>query len=146
MSKTIAKSATIQEEIEYLRYTNNGSVSPKAMVEYARDPGTLLHAKFEWDDEKASDEYRIWQARQVLRVMVNVEQGRKGPIEVRTYVSMSDDRREGLGYRLLVDVLQDEGQREKLLQQARKDMQLFRAKYNNLKELSEVIDAMNKAS
>jgi hypothetical protein len=53
-----------------------GRLTPRDLVEAARDPESPLHAVFEWDDDKAADDWRIEQARRLIRsikVMVDEE-------------------------------------------------------------------------
>ena len=77
------------------------------MVEYARDPKTALHSRFEWDDSKAGHDWRLYQARQIIRLSVLVLDNVRDP--VRAWVSMKDDRvKAGGGYRSIGDVMSDE--------------------------------------
>lgn len=45
----------------------NGRLTPEAVVEDARDEHSPLHDFFEWDDSEASHQYRLWQARTVIK-------------------------------------------------------------------------------
>jgi len=45
----------------------NGSVTPKMLVNVARNPESPLHPFFEWNDEKAGENYRQIQASFYLR-------------------------------------------------------------------------------
>lgn len=61
--ETIAK---IKAEVTALQ-RQDGSYHPQDVVNFAREnPESELHACFEWDNEVASREYRLWQARQVI--------------------------------------------------------------------------------
>src|ERR1035437_2046058 len=91
---------TIAQELEIVRRKGRGILRAESVVEYARDPGTALHERFECGDDKAAQEYRILHARHLIRVMVTVLPQHKG--EVRVYVSLGDDRQqEGGGYRTI---------------------------------------------
>jgi hypothetical protein len=151
---------TVSEELLIIKKKNGGLLDPAKVVDYARDPDTALHARFEWDDSKAAEGYRIWQARQVIRMeLVVISQDDNGKIStfsdikeeagkiVRTYVSLGSDRRpeEGeRGYRSLIDVLSDAEMREQMLEEAKKDMNVFRRKYGALSELAKVFAAMDE--
>jgi hypothetical protein len=53
-----------------------GRLTPRDLVDAARDPSSPLHSEFEWDDGKAADDWRIEQARRLIRsvkVMVDEE-------------------------------------------------------------------------
>jgi hypothetical protein len=137
---------TIQEELEYIRIQNGGLLDPVKVVAYARNSETALHHKFEWDDSVAAEQYRIWQARKIISLELTIVQGIKSEsVSIRTYSSLSDDRRgeEARGYRLSMDILSDEDLTQRLLEEARQEMRLFRRKYEKLKELSKVFEAMD---
>lgn len=44
-----------------------GYVTPQDMVEVSKPSNALLHPYFEWDNEVAGHEYRLWQAREMVR-------------------------------------------------------------------------------
>jgi len=141
------KKQTITDELLTIKDQNNGFVDPFAVVEYARDPLTALHSRFEWDDTEAAERYRIWQARMIIRmelVVIPVE-GTKGKT-VRSFISLVSDRRveQDKGYRFMVDVLSNADLRDQLLDEARQDMLIFRRKYNQLSELAKVFSAMDE--
>lgn len=149
MSKILAvtkkQEMTILEELTLIADSNNGFIDPVKVVEYARSPDTALHSKFEWDDTEAAEKYRIWQARMIIRAEVEViTEANDTPS--RRFVSLLDDRKADTdrGYRAMVSVLSDEALRMKLLDEAKRDMLLFRRKYSMLKELAEVFAAMDK--
>jgi hypothetical protein len=103
-----------------------------------------LHSKFTWDDTKAAQEYRLWQARHLIQVYVKVVAVDGANVETRVYVSLNDDQNAGGGYRTLVSVLSDDNMREQLLSEAVEDMQRFKQKYAALKELAEIFAAMTR--
>jgi len=112
-------------------------------VEFAKSPTTALHSVFTWDDTKAAEAYRLQQARQILRVVVEVLPG-DDPLKYRATVSLKEDRYNGMGYRIMADVLTDARLREIMLMEARADMAIFMDKYESLKELAAVFEAMSK--
>lgn len=134
----------IAKELKRLADENRGLLLPEAVVEAARDEDSPLHSRFEWDDSKAAEAHRLWQARQLIRVTVNIIGGAE-EAEERVWVSLKSDRYgETGGYRSLVKVMTDAEMRVQLLAQALDEMELFRAKYQRLKELAEVFQAMKK--
>lgn len=62
------------------------------------------------------------------------------------FVSLTPDRKEGSGYRILTDVLSDSQMREQLLSDALDDLDVFRDKYKKLKELSIIFEAIKSIS
>lgn len=75
--KAFVKNAS-REEIaaELSRLYAQGPLRPSAVLEAASDESSPLHGCFEWDDSKAGHQYRLWQARHLLReVTVTVVAG-----------------------------------------------------------------------
>ncbi|MEE4236521.1 MAG: hypothetical protein V2I51_07335 [Anderseniella sp.] len=61
-----AKKAAMAE-LNRLAKAGGGRITPSAIVEAARDEDSALHAYFEWDDSTAAEQYRLMQARELLR-------------------------------------------------------------------------------
>jgi len=117
----------------------DGILFPKAVVDFARDPGTNLHEHFEWDDAKAGYGYRLWQARQLISVQVLYLNDKKGEgKEVPAFVSLTEDRVLKGGYRSMVTILSDDDLRVKMLKDAKRELVRFRQRYQDLVELSDV--------
>lgn len=136
---------TVQEELAEICAEHDGLLRAEDIVEYARNPETALHSRFTWDDNKAAEAHRLWQARQVIRVHVQVFSEAKEP--VRMYVNLVPDRRnEGGGYRPIVDVMANRDMRAQLLKQAMAEVNAWRAKYRALKELEPIFDAINQVN
>jgi hypothetical protein len=134
---------TIKEELLQISNDNNGLLKPEVVVEFARDPETALHSKFEWDDAKAGHNYRLWQARQVISLEFSVIESEKPTKETRLFVSLTEDRKEG-GYRLITDVLSDEALLDRMLKDALSELIRIKTKYNHLQELSKVFAEVDK--
>ena len=129
-------------ELEDIRLRNGGAVSPYAVVERAKPKSNPLHKYFEWDNKKASHNYRLWQARMLIRVTVITLPNTTE--EIRAYVSLLDDRNNEGGYRATIDVLENEDWCRALLTQAYKDFMVFKNKYNQLVEFAPVFEAYDK--
>jgi hypothetical protein len=142
----MARDSAIREELLRLAKRDGGELKPEAVVRAARPESSPLHASFDWDDSEAAQRWRLHQARQLIRVVVTYEPGKDGDdVPQRVFVSLTPDRKgEGVGYRLMVDVMADVEARAQLLADARSDMYLFRTKYRRLTELAEVFDAMER--
>lgn len=144
MARTISTTDETLAELRRLTKEGGGVLNPVAVVESARDESSPLHDRFTWDDSEAAHQYRLEEARRLIRVHVELLTPESDPSPV--WVSLKSDQESGGGYRPLVRVLSNAEQREELLAQAKDDMRRFAAKYRMLKELAEVIAAMKKAS
>lgn len=139
------KSNAVIKELKRLAKENGGLLQPEAVVEAARPATSPLHSRFTWDDSIAGQQYRIWQARQLIRVSVEVLAGTNESCEV--FVSLTPDReRESGGYRVMAEVLSDEEMRNQMLSDALDELQLFREKYRKLKELASVFAAIKRVN
>ena len=110
---------------------------PKDVVKFAENKKTALHSCFEWDSRKAAYQFRLEQARRIIRVYVEIIQSPDSNKEhkVRTFVSLSSDRKQGGGYRVTTSVLNDDDLQRQMLQDALEELEVFRRKYHHLKEL-----------
>ena len=122
----------------------SGYIKPNAVVEKARDTGSVIHGCFEWDNNVAADKYRVGQAQELIRniVTVHVAEEDESPVTVRAFVNIkgADDR----GYKPIRAVIRNTDEYEYLLSAARGDMESFTKKYENLTELRGVVSAMRE--
>jgi len=127
-----------QAELERIRQDHGGILNPKDVVAAASDPSNPLHGCFTWDDRKAAYDFRLWEARQLIRVSVTVPRQTQRP--TRAYVSLDQQRANGGGYRALAEVLEDDEAREQLLRQALRELKAIERKYRELKELAPIFE------
>lgn len=132
--KSISKAA--QKELLQIQKKKGGMLNPEDIVKFAEDEDTALHKFFEWDNDEAAVKYRLLQARAIIRVVVQIipDTGEK----IRTFISLSTDRKENGGYRIMTDVIEDEALSDIMLEDARRDLEIFRAKYLRLKHIKEL--------
>ena len=135
----------IKEELEVVRANGGGMLYPSAIVVFAQDDATELHKRFNWDNDSAGHQHRLWQARHLIKVIVDVYGSDGDTVEVPVYVSLSSDRK-STGYRSMREVYAEDELRLILLADAKREMQRFTNKYKLLKELENVFRAMNEAS
>lgn len=133
--------ATVVQELKRIAKQHGGVLQPEDVVEFARNPDTALHGHFDWEDTSAAAKWRLHQARNVIRVNVEVLEGSKDPVKV--FVSLKSDRGVN-GYRPLVSVMSNHEQRAELLQQAKDEADAWRIKYRRLIELVPVFEAMDR--
>ena len=143
---------TVVEELEQIRESNDGILYPQSVVDFARNEETALHDKFEWDDTVAGENYRVWQARKIIRAVAILIPRQNEPIQA--YVSMVADRYQGEGeekqekvggYRYMVDVLSTPDLRETLLSEALAEFEMWERKYTMITELADIFAAAKTA-
>jgi len=143
----------VHAELERIRHLHPEELLiPEEVVRAAQSPRSPLHELFTWDDTEAARRHRLEEARQLIRVTVTLIPGTDQ--EVRAYVSLSEDRPQGVkgqitgggGYRATAEVMSDEQLRAILLADAQREMRAFQNKYARLSELALVFDAMTVAA
>lgn len=112
----------IQRELLAIK-GNEELLRPEAVVVWAqRNPDSTLYQCFEWDDAKAANGYRVWQARRLIALHITTEGG-----ERRT-IALVIDRSQGGGYRQIDDVVRVPNLRESMLADALAELNRVRRK------------------
>lgn len=135
----------IQAELMAICTKNGGVLKAEDVVAHAENPASAMHSWFTWDDTEAARQWRLHQARMLIRVTVTVSPDKQE--HMRAYVSMADDRygEDGGGYRVMADVLTDEERRRQLLEEALLEANRWMRKYRRLTELAGVFAAIEAA-
>ena len=60
------KAQTVGEQLEAIQQ-KNGQITAHLVVDQARPISSPLHPIFQWDDEQAAEQYRLHQARNLIR-------------------------------------------------------------------------------
>ena len=124
----------IGEALEEIRVANGGELHPGPVVESARNEASVLHRYFEWSDPKAAELHRLDQARALIRSIRVVDDERTAP----AFVSIRGDR--GVAYHAIADVITNVDLRDRMLQQAQRDLDAWTARYRELREIVELIE------
>ncbi len=132
---------TTKAELEIIRGQNSGILRPKDVVNFARDESTALHSHFEWNDDVAAVQFRLEQARRIVRFTVVVLPNHNK--STHAYVSLTSDRQNGDSYRHIADVMADPLARQHLLRQALDEVESWRQRHADLVELNEVFQAID---
>lgn len=116
------------------------SVKPEEIVDKARDESTELHKCFEWDDTKAAEKYRVYQARQIVCHLI-VKEVNDDPQKHEVRFFYKTDNQEG--YKPTSYIMRNKDEYHKLLERALAELSAFKKKYSTLKELEGVWEAIN---
>lgn len=125
------------EELDRI-YTKHGKLEPSDIVEESRNENAPLHPCFEWDDQKAANKYRESQAMLIVRSIVTVQESNESPQQVRAFVHVEQS------YKPISVVVNSEKQMAALLETALSELKAFKRKYETLKALSPVFDAIEE--
>lgn len=128
---------TAGDELERIRSTHNG-LTPEAVVDESRPEDAPLHPVFQWDDKEAANKYRLIQAQQLIRSITIVVKSsdEQEPVALRVYHHVQND------YKPLQVIVSSVDMMEELMKDALKDLDAFEHKYNMLKDLAPVFNAI----
>lgn len=131
------------EELERIRVCGNGRLVAAQVVDASRPDDAPLHDHFEWDDQQAAEQFRIDQARYLIRsITVSVETPEQVS-QVRAFVSVIRD--EDRSYTSIAHALSDEDLRTQVLQKAWAELEAWRKRYAELIELADMFSAIDQA-
>ena len=127
----------------------HGGITPEIVLADARKKNSPLHSHFVWDDSTAAERYRLVQAAELIRrIKVTYEYAPEKIVSVRAYHAI--EPREGEAseesgravYVTLATAL--ESYHDQLMDQCRRDMAAFRAKYAALQQVAHIVEAMEQ--
>ena len=115
-----------------------GILTPHLVVKAAAaDP---LHDRFEWDDEKAGHQYRLQQARALIRVVREKYIDRSGaPADVRTFHAIPRGDENQMAYEPLDEILQNDVAVKILLQAMEREWRTLRKRYERFDEFRQIV-------
>jgi hypothetical protein len=131
------KSAVAQAVGEIFK--RDGQVQPSTLVNGARPQDHPAHSAFEWDDSKAGEEYRLWQARQWIRrveVVVEERQERLIHVPVVKVGNRATEAREGY-YKPISVVVGNQDEFAAALSQAGAKLGAAKAAYEELQKVAQ---------
>ena len=117
--------------------------TPAQIVEAAKDESSELHKCFTWDDTEAADKWRLFEARQVARLLVTYtedDEEEKEPIRLLH----KPDRDSDTGYKQTALIVLNADEYKALLRQAKAELDAFRKKYKTIKELDRIFAAIDE--
>lgn len=118
------------------------TVNPRELVAWAwKNKKSALHRAFDWDNDKAAEQWRIAQARAFLRLVVTVPE--QSAHTVRAFVSLQGDRG-SVGYRSTTEVMGNAAMRDQFIEQFLEEMRQKEIKYRQFVELAKVFAAVDE--
>lgn len=129
----------IGEALAEITQASAGRLTPNLVVDAARSNNHPLHQHFEWDDSVAAEQFRLDQARNIIRVVRVVDdEGKDGTS--RAYLSIND--KQGTAYRSITEIKSSADLQMALLRQADRDLDAFTRRF---RELADVCDLVAQA-
>lgn len=136
----------VRSELERI-YRDSGTLTADQVVAEAADPESVLHDHFEWDDTTAARQWRLDQARQLIRkVTITITRADDtAPIQARAFVNV-DPGDTARTYMPIVDAMQNPVTREILLRRAMQEARLWKDRYGHLSEVATIVAAIEDAA
>ncbi len=140
------ESDTLVEELERIaKDDEDGLVRPEAVVEAARDEESPLHRFFEWDNDEAAEQYRLYQARKlIVRVTVKVAAS-AGPTYVNVKITHPATGQVRQGYVPMARAAADPDLYGQIVEDARKGIIGYRNRLSAFEEAHEIVGRLDVA-
>jgi hypothetical protein len=128
----------VGEHIEMLRQKFKGELTPKDILDDARHDNSPLHSFFEWNDGEAAEQYRLQQARGLIRSVVAIYVREDKPaVRQKAYVHVAE--RSAPHYREASHAMSQTKTRQLVLQRAWSELRAWKQRYKDLTEFADLI-------
>jgi len=137
VSEPTEKISNLRDELLRIR-AEYGELTAETIVAAATSESSAIHSQFEWDDSEAAHQYRLNQARRLVKIVKEPyvrptgEQGK-----VRFFHATQDDNR--TVYNPLSEIVQDPIASQILLRQAEREWRALWARYQHLSEFVDIV-------
>ncbi|MFD1945078.1 hypothetical protein [Paradevosia shaoguanensis] len=130
----------VGRHMEMLREKFKGEITPEDVLSDAKNPNSPLHSFFEWKDGDAAHQYRLAQARGLIRAVVAIYKKPEEPAKkMRAYVHIKEAG--APHYREIGHAMSVKSTREIVLRNAWREFQQWRQRYKDLAEFATLFEA-----
>jgi len=139
---------TAYREVERVRAKHDGEATAETVLQAAAAKRNPLHHEFEWDDPTAAHEYRLTQARSLLRSIHVIRSELKTDRPQRVYEVVrapSAELKTRNVYRSIDEIMADPDARAERLSRALRELVGWQRRYRDLQELAIVFRAAAEA-
>ena len=117
----------------------------EVVLNYAKNKESELHKCFEWDDNIASEKYRLFQASCILSsISIIVKDTKEKRKTTRMYVSIKNEKENEREYKSIVEVLENDEEYKQLISKAEQDFLSYKQKYEELIQLNDLKNIIYK--
>lgn len=144
---SIIPSSQAQEIGEYIQ--SLGYFTPESVVKDARREESPLHPFFEWDDQKAGEQWRLQQARLIVNHFeITVKDSQTdGKTTIRAWHSVNIDVGQPVSQRVYVGVaeaMSQEKLRRQVVGNALRELRGWRDRYNTYQEFEPIFTSIQQ--
>lgn len=133
----------VGEYLELLRQQCKGELTPEDVLADAQHDNSPLHSFFEWSDTEAARQYRLQQARGLIRAVVAVYvRDDKPAVRQKAYIHIPEPS--APHYREASHALSLSKTREMVMKQALSELRAWSKRYQDLQEFAALISIIDK--
>lgn len=133
----------VGEHLELLRQQCKGELTPRDVLDDARNDNSPLHSFFEWSDGEAAEAYRLQQARGLIRSVVAIYVSDDKPaMRQKAYVHINEPS--APHYRETGHAMSQAKTRKLVLEKAWREFQQWRKRYRDLKEFADLFEVADQ--
>lgn len=128
---------------EYLTFKfPQGEITPQELVSLAKDHNSPIHKYFEWDDKKAAKDYRLYQARRLIKSIIIEIDGSDVPAYHNIRLLDSDEP----SYMDTLNCMHSPDIWAQVLNRALMEAKNWAERYKTYKELAPIVGAITRTS
>lgn len=116
------------------------AVTPKAVLEKAKDKKSELNKCFTWNNDEAAEKYRLIEARRIIQLLVVSPRDSEDAQPVRIFQISSEKNQ----YQENEYFMRNEDEYQVLLKRAKSELHAFQQRYSMLSELEEILSLIDK--
>lgn len=116
-----------------------GRLTAKELLNENRPEDAPLHKEFEWNDSIAAESWREQQARHIINSLIVCPE-KADPVRVFFKIERTENR-----YQSIETILEHKDSTRKLMENALQELESIQRKYNAIKQLKKVWDAISEA-
>jgi ribosomal protein RSM22 (predicted rRNA methylase) len=147
---SLTRNDEIRKELTAIAAGKSG-LTPKSVLDVAKDPKSMLHSYFTWDDTEAARKYRELQAYDLIRrVKVTIETPEQKHMTIRAFWPVKQLTTDGTldttrpaSYLPLADAMKCEQALEQIIAAAKSELRAFTVKYSQLEKVMEMADVFS---
>lgn len=133
----------VGKHLDMLRKQSKGELTPQDVLKDAKNNNSPLHSFFEWNEGKAAEQFRLQQARGLIRSVVAIYvDGKAKAVRSKAFVHIKESG--APHYRETSHAMSQAKTRNMVLQRAWSELMAWRKRYQDLKAFSELFDVMDE--
>jgi hypothetical protein len=149
--KQHAKTLDVPAELAYkellkVKKKSNGNLTPNDVVEFAKDPSSVMHSWFTWEDTEAARRYRLIEAGSLIRsievVYVEAPKMERRAFEIQ-YKKKTGDAESRTVYKTAEEAASDPDNHARLIAEAVRTLMAWRKRFAALQELHHLMTAID---